>query len=77
MPDCLRPAGKEDPLSMISVSSDAIRAVGYDGQTLAVQFTTSATVYLHPGLPYAVYVGLMQAESMGQYYNRHIRGRYR
>ena len=59
------------------VNSSAIRAVGYDGHTLAVVFTTSDTVYTHHGVPYSVYAGLMQAESMGAYYNRYIRGRYR
>ena len=62
---------------MVLVHSSAIRAVGYDGHTLAVQFTTGSTVYTHRGVPYAVYAGLMQAESMGAFYSRHIRGRYR
>ncbi len=64
-------------MSMILVNSSAIRAVGYDRYTLAVQFTTSDTVYTHHGVPYSVYAGLMQAASMGAFYNRHIRGRYR
>ena len=64
-------------MSMIPVNSSAIRAIGYDGHTLAVQFTTSATVYTHPGVPYEVYAGLMEASSMGAYFHRHIRGRYR
>ena len=59
------------------VNSSAIRAVGYDGHTLAVQFTTSDTGYTHHGVPYSIYAGLMQAESKGAFYNRHIRGRYR
>lgn len=62
-------------MSMISVRSSAIRAVGYDGSTLAVEFHNSG-VYYHPGVPYSVYAGLMRASSMGAYYNRHIRGRY-
>lgn len=62
---------------MIPVHSSAIRAVGYDGSTLTVQFHTSATVYTHHGVPYSVYAGLMEASSMGAYYNRYIRGRYR
>ena len=61
---------------MTLVNSSSIRAVGYDGYTLAVQFHTSDTVYEHPGVPYAVYAGLMQAASMGAYYNRYIRGKY-
>ncbi len=64
-------------MSLILVNSSAIRAVGYDGHTLAVQFTTSDTVYTHHGVPYAVFAGLMRAASMGAFYNRHIRGRYR
>ena len=62
---------------MVLVNSSSIRAVGYDGYTLAVQFHTSDTIYDHPGVPYSVYLGLMQASSMGAFYNRFIRGKYR
>jgi hypothetical protein len=62
---------------MILVNSSSIQAVGYDGYTLAVLFHTSDTVYEHPGVPHDVYLGLMKASSMGAYYNRHIRGRYK
>lgn len=64
-------------MSLTLVNSSAIRAVGYDGHTLAVQFTTSDTVYTHHGVPYSVYAGLMRAASKGTYYNQYIRGRYR
>ncbi len=63
-------------MTLIPVSSSAIRAIGYDGYILAVKFHHSG-VYNHPGVPYEVYVGLMSAPSKGAYYNRHIRGRYR
>ena len=63
-------------MSLIPVNSSAIAAVGYDGSTLAVLFHTSATVYLHPNVPYGVYCGLVNAASMGRYYNARIRGRY-
>jgi len=62
---------------MVLVNSSSIRSVGYDGFTLAVQFHSSDTIYDHPGVPFAVYIGLMQASSMGAYYNRYIRGKYR
>jgi hypothetical protein len=61
---------------MISVSSSAIRAVGFDGYTLTVEFHNSS-VYDHPGVPYDVYAELMAAASKGAYYSRYIRGRYR
>lgn len=63
-------------MNLTSVNSSAIRAVGYDGYTLTVEFHTGR-VYDHPGVPYQVYLELMNASSMGAYYNRHIRGRYR
>ncbi len=62
---------------MILVNSSAIRAVGYDGYTLSVLFHTCDTIYDHPGVPWSVYAGLMQASSMGAYYNLCIRGKYR
>ena len=61
---------------MIPVDSSAIRAVGYDGSTLTVEFHTGR-VYDHPNVPYYVYIGLMQAGSKGGYYSRYIRGKYR
>jgi hypothetical protein len=63
-------------MTLIAVNSSAIRAVGYDGYTLSVEFHTGRT-YDHPGVPYQVYRELMTASSMGAYYNRYIRGRYR
>ena len=64
-------------MSLVLVNSSSIRAVGYDGYTLAVQFHTSDKIYDHPGVPYSVYLEFMNAPSMGAYYNQHIRGRYR
>ncbi len=64
-------------MSLIPVNSSAIRAVGYDGYTLAIVFTTSDQVYMHPGVPAWGYQALMAAPSLGAYYNQHIRGRYK
>ena len=64
-------------MAMIPVNSSAIRAVGYDGYTLAVLFHTSDTVYCHPGVPNSVFIEFMNASSMGAYYNQHIRGKYK
>jgi hypothetical protein len=58
------------------VSSSAIRAVGYDGYVLTVEFHNGG-VYDHPGVPYEVYAELMAADSKGTYYSQYIRGRYR
>ena len=61
----------------ILVNSSSIRAVGYDGYNLAVQFHSSDTIYTHPGVPEFVYLEFMNAPSMGAYYNRRIRGNYK
>ena len=63
-------------MSLISVSSSAIAAIGYENGVLAVRFHGSGTYY-HHGVPYEVYLGLMQASSKGAYYSANIRGRYR
>jgi hypothetical protein len=62
-------------MDLIRVNSSAIRTVGYDGYTLTVEFHTGR-IYDHPGVPYSIYVEFMNAQSMGAYYNRYIRGRY-
>jgi len=64
-------------MTMILIDSSAIRAVGYDGDTLTVEFHTSDEPYDHPHVPYEVFEGLMQASSKGAYYNQHIRGKYK
>lgn len=63
---------------MITLNSSCIRAVGYDPFTgdLDVLFQSGRT-YTHPGVPVAVYLGLVNATSPGNYYNTYIRGRYR
>jgi hypothetical protein len=63
-------------MNLIRVNSTAIRAAGYDGSTLTVEFHTGR-FYDHHGVPGAVFHGLMRASSMGAFYNRCIRGRYR
>jgi KTSC domain-containing protein len=63
-------------MQLESVNSSAIRAIGYDGSTLTVEFHTGRT-YEHPDVPDAVFEGLMQAPSKGTYYNQHIRGKYK
>jgi hypothetical protein len=62
--------------TLIPVNSTAIRAVGYDGYTLTVEFR-SGRIYDHPGVPHSVYVEFINATSLGAYYNRYIRGHYR
>jgi hypothetical protein len=71
-------ATREETMSyhveMIAVNSSFIEAVGYDGRHLYVEI--GGRTYTHHYVPYYHYVGLLNAESPGGYYNRYIRGRY-
>ena len=62
-------------MSMISVSSSAIAAIGYEGGTLAVEFHNSGTYY-HPGVPYSLFARFMRSGSKGAFYNAYVRGWY-
>lgn len=62
--------------TLIPVDSSAIRAVGYDGSTLTVEFH-SGRIYDHPNVPNSVFENFMHSSSKGAYYNQHIRGRYK
>ncbi len=62
--------------ALIPVDSSAIRAIGYDGRTLTVEFHSGRT-YDHPDVPYHVFNEFLNAWSKGTYYNQNIRGRYK
>lgn len=67
--------GQTAGMSLISVDSSAIAAIGYEGGTLAVMFHGSG-LYHHYGVPYSLYASFLRASSKGWFYNTHIRGRY-
>ena len=62
---------------MIPVNSSAIAAIGFEAGILGVLFHNNDTRYDHPGVPYSVYLEFMSAWSLGAYYNKHIRGKYK
>ena len=59
------------------VSSTSLRSVGYDpeNQELEIEFT-SGKVYRYHHVSPEVYAELMQAESLGQFFNAQIRDNY-
>jgi len=59
------------------VESSVIRAVGYerDTATLEIEFH-SDNVYRYFAVPHGVYEGLINAESVGAYFNQRVRDRY-
>ncbi|MEM9218850.1 MAG: KTSC domain-containing protein [Cyanobacteria bacterium P01_F01_bin.150] len=64
-------------MNMISVSSSAIAAVGYDPGTrrMQIRFKNSGT-YPFCRVPQNVFDELLSASSKEKYYDQHIRGRY-
>lgn len=60
------------------VISSNIRSVGYDGEsrTLEIEFHTGG-IYQYFDVPESVYKSLMSASSLGSYFYRYIRDRYR
>jgi hypothetical protein len=60
-----------------AVESSMIKSIGHDGKTnvLEVEFRTGR-VYQYFLVPHSVYRELMQAASIGEYFNTRIRGNY-
>ncbi len=57
------------------VTSSNIRAIGYETDTLEVEFN-SGLVYQYHGVPVNEHEAMMNAESKGKYLNAHIKGHY-
>ena len=62
----------------VHVKSASLRSVGYDPErhTLEVEFR-QGRVYRYLGVPAAAHSRLVNASSIGAYFNRHIKPAYR
>jgi hypothetical protein len=60
------------------VESNLIRSVGYDlpSSILEIEFIDGKGLYEYFDVPLSVYSRLMAAESIGSYFNEHIRDLY-
>jgi|LakMenEpi03Aug12_release.lakeMendotaPanAssembly.Ray.scaffolds.fasta_scaffold628843_1 lysyl-tRNA synthetase class 2 len=58
-----------------TVQSSAILAIGYDDNTLRIVFN-SGRDYLYHDVPQDVFQDLELAESIGRYFNTHIRDNF-
>jgi hypothetical protein len=60
------------------VSSSSLASVGYapDSETLEVEFLGSGRVYEYYNVPQFIYDRLMEASSIGQFFNAEIRNAY-
>ena len=64
-------------MNMISVNSSNLSAVGYDSETgvMHIRFN-SGRLYAYYNVPENVYHELMNAASLGSYFNSFIKGCY-
>ena len=62
---------------MIQVESSTIKAVEYMSALylLTIEFHNGG-VYHYKSVEHKVYQGLMESESKGKYFHKHIRGKY-
>ncbi len=59
---------------MPPVNSSAMRYVHYDEDTAELDITfAGGRIYRYVGVPLAIYVGLLEAESKGTFFNEHIK----
>lgn len=57
------------------VESSNIESVGYDGNILEIEFNSGA-IYQYENVPIRVYDVMMKADSVGKYFNAHIKSKY-
>ncbi|MAM40728.1 MAG: KTSC domain-containing protein [Erythrobacter sp.] len=65
-------------MEMHLVDSSNVSAIGYDedSQTLQVEFNSGAT-YQYFDVPQQIFEGMLDAGSVGQYLNQHVKGVFR
>ena len=64
-------------MEMVHVHSSMIQEVGYNpvDSILAVRFN-GGKLFHYEGVPRELYEGVLQSESIGKYFNQHVRGQY-
>ena len=65
-------------IEWITVSSSAIKAVGYDeaSHRMFIDFQDSQPAYVFCGVPEGVFREFVGSGSVGRYYQKHIKDRY-
>ena len=63
-------------MEMIAVSSSNIESIGYEDETLQVQFL-NGSIYQYFDVPEHIFSGLCDADSVGIYLAANVKGIYR
>jgi len=69
---------RKQHIKLQDVSSENLKKVGYDDytRTLVILFHNSKKYYFYKNVPKKVFMGLLSAESVGQYFHSKVRHRY-
>lgn len=57
------------------VESSNIASVGYENNIMEIEFNSGA-IYQYENVPIRVYEVMMKADSVGKYFNAHIKSKY-
>ncbi|TKF53223.1 KTSC domain-containing protein [Vibrio lentus] len=63
-------------MDMISVSSSNIDSIGYEDETLQIQFL-NGSIYQYFDVPEHIFTGLIEADSAGKFLAANVKGTYR
>lgn len=65
-------------IEWVTVNSTAIRKVGYELETstMHIDFENSDPAYTFCNVPESIFRELINAQSIGKYYNLYIKGKY-
>jgi len=62
-------------MKRIKVKSSNLKAVGYESEIMEIEFL-NGSVYEYSEIPKKLHEDLMDAESIGKYYNQYIKGQF-
>lgn len=65
-------------MNLVRVESSQLKEVGYDvkRQKLVIRFHNGDKLYRYDNVPKSTFSGLMDAESLGSYFNANIRTKF-
>jgi hypothetical protein len=64
-------------MTWITLDSSCVAAIGYENGTLFVLFHHNPKTYQLPNVPYALFAAFVDASSPGEFWNRHLRGKFK
>jgi hypothetical protein len=64
-------------MNMIAIKSSAVAEIGYENGVLAVRFHKNPKTYHLPNVPYSLFAAFLNAPSLGEFWNQHLRGKFK